>query len=1274
MIFLKKALSLIFSLILLCCLVFTTYAAGSKTVTFGGYKETTTNGGLFGKASNEYAFLASGAAKYSLTMKSPDGDFADKKYFVVDINFAPDGSADANTIVRMSGADDIGNEICMAKLAEGDYKANRWNHARLIIEDSNYETMMANGKSQKFTLYLNGVLIKEDVQINKHATLYETQFKGLRVMFGADDGVTTRKTYLADFVMSESDTKPVPVVPTLASTSLYTVDNTNDTIELSQALTVSDIVKNVSGASVKVYKNEAFALTLSDNDTLTYGNIIVLKSDDNIYKYYNIANGSFGETLLSSATALSQLDAAKLHVGNGSKSAVTGIGTKADSDESIYLRSSSAGADTYIQYAWGTSNTTTTKPASVYDYDWDKKCGVFTDYVVIEASIYPIDITTANLVTDYGTTITDNFIDSLVMGAWNRVRIVLDRTATTSTNNITKAMVYVNGKATTSAWKSTNSLGDHYGSYKAKNALRIRLLGGDVTGGGAYIDDIRIYEAKALRDNVTATLNTSDKYTLDGNFVVIPHGAKLSASDISVAEGMSVTTFNSSMTETVTEISDGCVIAVYGKSDTAKELNLPYDDIYSYYTVTKAKEKFDLVTTNPNFLSNNGTSEVVSGGVMGNNSGNVKKIIIKGSNNYFNRSWKSASFGMNYLVLAVNVLPTDGITNVFIGTNQHAVMSPTVTVDQYLVKDTWNSLLFVYDITANTTDTYVNGELISFDYTTKYVKGTSDSFRFIISGSEDSYAYVDNFYLYESAYAPVPSVPEKLESGDVEGLIINNKTFSARISSETTVSDITALFDDGVAKVYTDNACTKELSADDKITDAAVIALKSGTFNAYTVYNVSTYGTNEIIAIGDTYDKETSSMKEGSVSFFAYVTEGGSLIATQYDENGVLSKIAIDSADSEASLSLNFTPDKLDNSTVKVFLMKSASSLAPLCEPLEIDYINSIDILFLGNSYSMDVSWYLGSIAEADDVSMNVYVLNKGGCSLSYHYDNRLGSASELGINFWKNDVSLGTLYNLDTALDKFDFDYVVIQNSSTSEGIDNTSESNYQDKWAVAVPFAQYIHENEPDARIAFHSTWSMESGYNFVGDVNERNQINDNMLANALRASKEINEALGFEGDDKVLVIDSTSMIYYARHYELPETATFNGREAKQGTKIFDTTYYKQGHIFDSKEIAVGDGTMLLNDADKAAGKISLHRDGFHMSALSRYLIALNAYKTLTGNDVTGNTFSPASIRLDCSPGGYHVTETDKGALTGTCYQTYDALTPEVIALCQTLVDERI
>ncbi len=1265
----KKALSLILMLTMLAVVIsgFTAvFAAGLANVSVSGYKTPTENGGLYGKGADDYAHAATGLAKYSVIMTTTDGDFADKKYFVVDINFAPVDNTSNPSITQMSASDNIGNTHIVGKLSAGQYAANRWNHARMIIEDSDYETMMANGKSQKFTLYLNGVLIKEDVQANKHSSLYEKQFKGLRVMFGTDDSVTSRKTYLADFVMSESDTKNAPVVETLTAWGGYTVDG--DIVNCLDTVTAGDVLSANSGKNVKIFKNDDFTALVSETDTLAMGNVIVVKSTDNVYKYYTVNSSSYGETVLAQTTSFTDF---KLAVVNGAKTEANGLGLKASDDKVVAVKPSPETAtDTYFQYIWGTSDFTASQPSSVADYSWDKKCGVFTDYLVIEASIYPVDIETALIVTDYGTIIADDFSSSLVYGAWNRVKVVIDRTHTTSTDNTTKAMVYVNGKPATSSWKSTKSLGETYttgGKYKAKNAVRFCLRKGE-----SYVDDVRIYEAKALREVEAAELRDGENYDLFEDKIYVPYKGKITLSDLVYDnEKFTVVVYNADMTETVTEVAQDCVVALTGKSDAALELGLTYNDLYAYYTVAEGKEKYELVTSNPAMTGNSGTTEGVTGAVFGNTSGTVKKVTVANGNNFSNTSWKTPNLGMQYLVCAVNVLPDESVKSIMFGTNQHAAMSGAAMNGTHIKSGVWNNIVFVYDITANTSELYVNGVLTFADFKAKYVKGTNDCVRFIINGSTDAVCYIDDFYMYESVYAPGVEEVKALADGVTNGITVNNGTSKITLYSGKTVGDIVSLAEDADVKAYADADCKTVLEDGDTLTDTSVIVITSGEFKAYTVYTVSTYGDNEIMVMGDGYDG-VDTVLESDVYFTAHVKDGGALVAAQYDEKGVLVKIGLAQDEGDADLSLNFTPDSVDGSKIKAFLFESAGSIKPLCEPVELNYKEIIDILFLGNSYSMDVSWYLGNIAKADGTAMNISVLNKGGCHLRYHYDNREGNPSELGINFWYNNTVFGTVHNLKSALEAYDWDYVVMQASSTSEGFDNTSEANYQENWAVAVPFAQYIHEHEPNARITIHVTWSMENGYNFVNSAEERDTILQNMIALNERCAREINETLGLEGDDKVFMIYSAGIVDYARHYELAEDVTIAGRTAKAGTNIFDTAYYKTGHIFSDRYINVGDGSMLLNDEDKAEGKISLHRDGFHMSCLGRYLIALNAYSTLTGNTVTGNTFDETAIELDSSPGGYHVTETDKGELAGTCYQTYDALTDEARALCQMLVDE--
>ena len=49
-----------------------------------------------------------------------------------------------------------------------------------------------------------------------------------------------------------------------------------------------------------------------------------------------------------------------------------------------------------------------------------------------------------------------------------------------------------------------------------------------------------------------------------------------------------------------------------------------------------------------------------------------------------------------------------------------------------------------------------------------------------------------------------------------------------------------------------------------------------------------------------------------------------------------------------------------------------------------------MNILMIGNSFSVDVSTYVHQIAEAAGKEINIYVLYIGGCPIKRHYENIL--------------------------------------------------------------------------------------------------------------------------------------------------------------------------------------------------------------------------------------------------------------------------------------------
>ena len=170
-------------------------------------------------------------------------------------------------------------------------------------------------------------------------------------------------------------------------------------------------------------------------------------------------------------------------------------------------------------------------------------------------------------------------------------------------------------------------------------------------------------------------------------------------------------------------------------------------------------------------------------------------------------------------------------------------------------------------------------------------------------------------------------------------------------------------------------------------------------------------------------------------------------------------------------------------------------------------------------------------------------------------------------------------------------------------------------------VDISEYIHEREPEAELMIHETWSFESGYGIFTNETVRDEIGADI--SGLYDSCAIECAAAIGQAEPLRFISSMDAFGAARNYTNTESVD-----------VFNTTYHQAGHVFNAEDRAtvdVGNGSGMLSPEDLAAGKTSLHRDGYHSSAAGRYLIALNAYRTLSGRTVSGNTFRPGEISLD-------------------------------------------
>ena len=133
------------------------------------------------------------------------------------------------------------------------------------------------------------------------------------------------------------------------------------------------------------------------------------------------------------------------------------------------------------------------------------------------------------------------------------------------------------------------------------------------------------------------------------------------------------------------------------------------------------------------------------------------------------------------------------------------------------------------------------------------------------------------------------------------------------------------------------------------------------------------------------------------------------------------------------------------------------------------DFLGSMKVLSIGNSFSQDAQRYLHRLAKREGVELQTTNLYIGGCSLETHYKNLIEDnvAYELEIN----GEPTGRLISLLQAIKMDDWDYITLQQASHFSG-------QYETYTPYIEYLAEYIRKRLPKAKIYIHQTWAYEDG----------------------------------------------------------------------------------------------------------------------------------------------------------------------------------------------------
>lgn len=185
----------------------------------------------------------------------------------------------------------------------------------------------------------------------------------------------------------------------------------------------------------------------------------------------------------------------------------------------------------------------------------------------------------------------------------------------------------------------------------------------------------------------------------------------------------------------------------------------------------------------------------------------------------------------------------------------------------------------------------------------------------------------------------------------------------------------------------------------------------------------------------------------------------------------------------------------------------SSSSVGYLCnKPLPYMPVR-LDVLFIGNSFSIDTNEAMPSILNSLGMSMvDIYVLYRPGCSLKQHYENLKSNEKVYELYRYNRDGSkkLEKAISLREAMRRFPYDVVVFQQYSLESG----NYSSYEPYLSKLIQ-AYSILTISPRTTYAFNETWAYSSKHKNIGRYKDQ----ANMYRSICNAVKEMKARSGID-----------------------------------------------------------------------------------------------------------------------------------------------------------------
>lgn len=998
----------------------------------------------------------------------------------------------------------------------------------------------------------------------------------------------------------------------------YTTDFDSGIIKFTNDILVGELKTKLGVAdsvALRVYSNDKYTTQLSDSDKVSDENVIVLQTESNIFQYLTVETDDGIELIYShNGNTTSNI------AGSTAKNILEGFAGKDTSDSVISYSRESKNA--YL------------RPSAENDFIDVSKVLIADMQFFVGDTIASFTLGSASngkIAKNLGGIDSSNFN----IGRWNNLRAVIDWS-----ND--KASLYFNNvkisSNTTITYDNTSNGG-------------LRFIFSGTSPVELCFDNIRFYETsknfevvdKGFSYPVTAS---TSQYSYDSALNEINFGSYNTLGDIknklNITNG-EVRAYNADFTTRYTDsqvVGKNSIIVVELETGEIQYINVGSND-----PVDRPTQLY----YNDGSSKGYGTSAQFVTGAKGRTADDSSiKVAVSATTGVIwygtPANTLSISNTAKDLVYEYSFVPPEGMKYLKLVHSGNEDLGTGSIFASAFKPDTWNKIKLVWNMVTNKGEIFINGKL--YDNDIDMIDKVPTELRSVFTlenPPENPYMYMDEIKVYtndvglESDEEYSYLIPETGNS-----YIVDNDTMNY-ISSNISVGEFKNMFatDKVEIRVYSENygellGDSVEISTGDRI----VFVTSDDIFTTYTFENMIA---NKIYLIGEGCYSETQ-YSANKIESFVLTNGPAVLIISRFNEDGKLLEMETAKIQEAGILKYAYTPAD-EKGKIKYMLWDSLENSKPLAEMVELEYHQSLSVLIVGNSFSTDSLKYLREIAEADGVEINVGRLIKGGSTFEHHYTTRETTEKVNTLHY--NGVNTGYT-NLKKVLADYDWDYVAVQNWSSKE-----PSVQLDSEWSpVGENLIAYIHENEPDAEILINKTWSFEKGYSYVTDSAVQKMSDEHITE---KSEMVANNAALLIGVDKIRIVPTGDAFTAARNYT-----------DSNGVRIFDTTYYAEGHSFSSdmnrQTIEVGQG--ILSPEEEEAGYIRLHRDGFHSSLLARYMLASVWYEALTGNSIIGNTFVPESDALDSGA----VVMDEAGSLV--VYYKFDSPTQDRIDLIQRIV----